>query len=820
MNSPLIVAHVLRLGLTGILIASAPLAPPLRAEESSVPQPTLQSEILPLLRSRCLKCHGPIKPKGGLDVSNGRSLGRGGETGLAVEPGSLEESVLWEKIESDEMPPRPEEPLSAEEKQTVRRWIEQGAAGLPRPDELAGTLPNTDHWAFGPLTCPEPPAPRDPSRVRTTIDRFIQASLERQGLGIGPETDRATLIRRLSFDLTGLPPSPEDVTSFLEDPRPDARERLIERLLASPHYGERWGRYWLDAMGYAESNGYFSADSDRPWAWRYRDYVIRSFNRDRPLDQIVREQLAGDELAGTIPGDDAIPDALDPIIATHYLRNGQDGTGESDGNPDEVRADKVAVLDGAVQIIGSSLLGLTLQCAKCHDHKFEPVTQEEYYQLQSILYPAFPIENWVKPNDRFIDLDAAAPNEMLAWRAHETAINAEIERLRRELTPSPDLPDAERKAKQQALDKAVKEAESKRRPHPGRIAWVTDLSATPVNASILLRGNPSSPGPTVEPGVPAFLSDPENRYQVIQPSETDRPRTTGRRLALAHWLTRPGSRPAALLARVLANRIWQHHFGTALVATSENLGYSGALPTHPELLEFLSSELVNSGWSTKTLHRLILNSAVYGQSSTESQHARAIDPENHGLSRFPVQRLDAEAIRDAMLAVSGELDRRLGGPSVPTRRTETGEVVPADPNAGGLRRSIYLQHRRTQIESLLEVFDAPSIVTTCPRRQPATVPLQSLTLLNSDFVVSRAFALAERLLREAPPEDEPSSLIDLAFRRTLSRPPDPSEEAAASWFLKSQPACYPNLSPPDARRQATADFCQMLLAGNAFLYLD
>ena len=351
--------------------------------------------------------------------------------------GHLEESILWDLVSHDEMPPRPEEPLTADEKGMLRRWIEQGARGLPRPTERDKASTANDHWAFSRALRHSHPASNDERRVRTPVDRFIQKALEHEGLSLASDADRATLIRRACFDLTGLPPTPEDVTAFADDRSPDAYDKLVDRLLVSPRQGERRGKFWLDASGYADSNGYFSADTDRPLAYRYRDYTIRAFNGDRPLDQIVREQLAGDELAGHFPDNIATPSTIDLLTATHFLRNGQDGTGESDGNPDEVRADKYAVLEGAIQIIGSSLLGLTLQCARCHDHKFEPITQREYYQLQAVLYPAFNVDHWVKPNDRLV---IAGPHDkMLAWQVHEGVIDSQIDALRRYFATGADL---------------------------------------------------------------------------------------------------------------------------------------------------------------------------------------------------------------------------------------------------------------------------------------------------------------------------------------------------------------------------------------------
>jgi hypothetical protein len=717
------------------------------------------------------------------------------------------------------MPPKPEEPLSAEEKQLIQRWIQQGAKGLPRTaDGMPSGPPGADHWAFARMSEAAPPVIRRPAEARTTVDRFIIAGFEDRGLSMAPEADRSTLIRRLCFDLTGLPPMPEEIAAFTSDLRPDAYERLVDRLLASPSYGERWGKFWLDASGYAESNGYFSADSDRPLAYRYRDYVIRAFNTDRPLDQIVREQLAGDELSGYRPGAEVTPEMIDQLVASHFLRNGQDGTGESDGNPDEVKADKLFVLDAAIQLIGSSLLGLTVQCAKCHDHKFEPVTQKEYYQLHTILAPAFNLEKWVKPNDRVVE---AAPRALTApWEAHQKALDIEAERLRQALGPRPNALPKEKEARQKALDKVLEAVNALRKPHPGRIAWVADLGPEPVSAALLIRGNPSTPGAHVPAAVPAFLADPDNPFQINPPSISSR--STGRRLAFARWLTRPGSRPAALLARVLANRIWQHHFGTGIAATSDNLGFTGSPPSHPELLEYLAAELVRSGWSAKALHRQIVVSASWRQSSAPRPEAQAIDADNRLLARFPLRRLDAEAIRDALLTLSGELDHRQGGPSVATRRTDAGEVVPVEESGGALRRSVYLQQRRTQLASLLEVFDAPSIVATCTRRVAATTPLQSLSLLNSGFVVSRAERLAARLERDCPvgAGTETATRISRAFQLATGRPPGDLERAAAVAFLKSQPTRYPELAPPEAVHRALADFCQMVLASNAFLYIE
>ncbi|WP_422928476.1 PSD1 and planctomycete cytochrome C domain-containing protein [Singulisphaera sp. PoT] len=995
---------------------------------------------MPLLKARCVKCHGPGEHKAGLSLATPAGMARGGESGPAVIPGKLDESPLWEQVSSGEMPPK--DPLSDDEKARLRRWIEAGAPGLPRSSAEIGE--KVEHWAFAPLKRPEVPALPEGTSAKTPVDHFIAARLDEAGLKPAAGASRATLIRRLSFGLTGLPPTPEQVAAFEADPAPDAYDRLVERLLGSPAYGERWGKYWLDVAGYADSNGYFNADSERALAWRYRDYVIRAINDDKPFDQFVREQIAGDEVSGYRPGAEVTPTMVEQLVATHFLRNSQDGTGESDGNPDEVRADRYAVLEGTVQILGSSLFGLTLQCARCHDHKFEPVTQRDYYSLQAVLRAALPVDQpdrWKKPAERVV---VAAPGDQLQrWEAEQKEIDAQIaaveaehrakrlalrepgvdlfrdgfdERLAprwqslalagtgpiqvdsetppgalaregklciievgsesaRRLTtsqsfdwtpegegswieatfrlvsdrldpkgtpaqrigyyiaahdgskstragnllfdgnpdggaainkgyPGPDakqvgilgsakytpgrhygvrvtnvgngkfrldhivegesegpaitlaskdLPDGgfgfeyccgrsfvvddvtinasdpkvdapARKALNARLEEARKDQEAavakvtaRRTPNPGRIAWVTDQVPNPPESHILTRGDYGKFGAKVEPSGVAILSDADNPFEAKPPFEGAE--STGRRLALANWFTRGGSRPSMLIARIMVNRIWQQHFGVGLVATSENFGYSGSPPSHPELLEFLADELIRSGWKLKSIQRLIVSSAVYRQSGVpQDEAAEKADPDDRLLSRFPLLRLDAEQVRDAMLAVSGELDPARGGPFVPSQRQGDGEVVVTESTPGAHRRSVYLQQRRTQVLSMLEVFDAPSIVAGCPKRSTSTIPLQSLNLLNSEFVATRASALARRVRDEVG--QDAGARIDRTFRLTVGRPPDEVEWAAALRFLASQPAQYAGRPADEGERLAWSDFCQMLLASNPFLYVD
>ncbi|HEY2252604.1 MAG TPA: DUF1549 domain-containing protein, partial [Planctomycetaceae bacterium] len=392
--------------------------------------PRFARDVQPLLKRHCLKCHGPAKREAKLNLSTPAGIVRGGMNGAVLVPHDADASLLFKRVAEDEMPP--DEPLPEADKQLLRRWITAGAPGLPARESVSKTADGKDHWAFQPLQSPALPTVRDGTRVRNSIDRFIQAALEDEKLSIGPAADRPTLIRRVSFDLTGLPPTREAIAAFLKDDSADAYAQMVDRYLASPHYGERWGKYWLDAAGYADSNGYFNADSDRPLAWRYRDWVVRALNRDLPFDQFVREQLAGDELAQLpaqfVPGNDATPETIELLEATHYLRNGQDGSGESDGNPDEVRADRYYAIESIIQNVTNSLFGLTIQCAKCHDHKFEPILQRDYYQMQAVFAPAFDLQHWVKPNERFVY--ASLPGEFAKWESQTRALDSELAGLR------------------------------------------------------------------------------------------------------------------------------------------------------------------------------------------------------------------------------------------------------------------------------------------------------------------------------------------------------------------------------------------------------
>lgn len=998
--------------------------------------PDFNSDIRTLLKNRCVKCHGPLQPHGQLNLSVPAGIVRGGEGGAVIVPGQPQNSRLWQLVERNEMPEGA--PLPADEKETLKRWIAAGAPGLPWSADAENA--SDTHWAFQKLRRPAAPTVRQPAVMRGALDAHVAAPLEAAGLSLSPEANRESQVRRVALDVTGLPPSLEEIEAYVQDESVNAYERMVDRFLASSRFGERWGKHWLDAAGYADSNGYFSADTDRPLAYRYRDYVIRSINADKPFDRFIREQLCGDELARFRPGQPVSAEAIDWLEATHFLRNGQDGSDIGVQEPEAFEIDRRAALEAVVQVTATSLLGLSVHCARCHDHKFDPITQKEYYQLQAVFFPAFNPQDWINPKDRVvyaylpgekeqweerdgrlkeqlsqlkteytawlaanrepsevlfeeafgegwpsrwsatapgddkpsgaIAIDGAAPNavrvkdgslQLIAgsgeawwattksfdWTPDETGawIQATFDLVANKVQGGPaerigyniavhdfddsgkldggnilidgnpaaatsiyrdypgsdqkrigaigaqgyvpgrnygvrvtnigggkyrldhivdglsdggtlelaaaDLPDggfslffclnrsfvadnvrierslatASAKVDLAALRKAIeerravyekqrKELEIQRTPEPGRaIAWVSDKSAKPPVVPFLTRGLYHLRKEDMPPMALAALSEPGEAY--VPPYPVPGAATTGRRSAFADWLLRPGSRSAALLARVHVNRVWRQYFGRGIVPTTDNLGIGGASPSHPGLLEELAAGFIADGWSQKSLHRRIVTSAVYRQSSAPRAEGLARDGDNRLWWRWPVRRLEAEVIRDSMLAVAGQLDPKRFGPYVPTRQTSIGEVIVDEQVAGAGRRSVYLQQRRSQTLSFMKVFDAPSVATICTTRPSSTVPLQSLALLNSDFTFARSEAFANRLLAEN--DGRTGELIRRAWRLAVGREPTAREASVAAEFLASQRAGY---SGDAAERWAMADLCQMLLASNAFLYVE
>ncbi|HWB07352.1 MAG TPA: DUF1549 and DUF1553 domain-containing protein [Verrucomicrobiales bacterium] len=705
------------------------------------------------------------------------------------------------------------------------------AAGKPPPD--AAVAPRT-HWSFQPVRVAEPPSVKIEAWVRTPVDRFILSKLEAKGLAPAPEASREQFIRRVTYGLTGLPPSPEEIDAYLKDQEPGAEERVVDRLLASPHYGERWARHWLDLVRYAETDGY-EHDTVRPHAWRYRDYVIRSFNSDKPYDRFVREQIAGDELW---------PDDRDARVATAFALLGPDMTDSADQTQRRLNT-----LNDAVDTTAAAFLGLTLGCARCHDHKFEPLTQRDYYSFQSFFAPAqFESELKVPTEDEKKayaaaqtewEMKTAPAREKLAaleGPVRERLLAAKMAKLAPEVQEAHRTPKDKRTPQQEAVAQetasqvAVSEGEVKKSLAPEQAGLLAKINAeikavprpdplpatmalrnpsgTPAAVHVLMRGDYTSPGGEVQPAFPGVLA---NSNTPAAAAEAERVRaTTARRAALAEWIAGPDN---TLTARVMVNRIWQHHFGRGLTRSSGDFGTQGTAPTHPELLDWLAHEFVTGGWSVKKIHRLIVLSSAYRQGSAPSAAALASDPDNSLFSRQNRVRLEGEAIRDSLLAVSGRLNSAMFGPGVlppiPKAITAVSKNWNTTPDkAEHLRRSIYIFVRRNLRFPFLEVFDAPDSNISCPERGRSTTAPQALSLLNSEETSASATAMAARLEREVPGEgtEVTGQRIRLAFRLVLGRPPSQNEFETSAAFLKKE--------------SGLSELCRALLNLNAFIYVD
>jgi hypothetical protein len=598
------------------------------------------------------------------------------------------------------------------------------------------------HWAFQPVRPVAVPAVKDGAWVRNPIDTFVRAPLESRGWQPAPPAGRLALLRRAYLDVIGLPPTPQEQDAWQRDDSPDAWERLVERLLASPHYGERWGRHWLDLVRYADTNGY-ERDSDKPQVYRYRDYVIRSLNADKPYDRFVQEQLAGDELSDA---------TAETVLATGFLR-----LGPWDDEPADPAVDPFDQLDDMVAATSQVFLGLTLACARCHNHKFEPLTQHDYYRMVAVFRPL------------------------------RRPVNGRLEL---------DLPAAPR---------------GQRHADAPRGYFLDEASPQAPPTHLLYRGQPTRTGPEVAPGVPAVLVGRQPDFLAAGAF------TTRRRLSLARWITAADN---PLTARVLVNRVWQYHFGEGLVRTSGDFGRQGERPTHPELLDWLVGWFVREGYSLKKLHRLILTSNTYRMSKRGPAEYARLDPEDRLLAHFPYRRLEAEAIRDSMLAASGRLDRRLYGPTVrpPIPRaaleshSDPDKVWKASGEREASRRTVYVHLKRSLVLPWLEVLDFCDTTRPAPRRGVTTVAPQALTLYNGEFVNRQAHHLAARLLAEAGAD--PARQVELAWRLTLCRPPTAPERAEVLDFLRRQAAA--GTPAADTLTQA----CRVVLNLNEFVYPD
>ena len=785
---------------------------------------------------------------------------------------------MLQRVRSQEMPPGKKK-LTKEEMAVIERWIQEGATtARAEPKELplgfSISPDEASHWAFQAIRRVEPPKTK--SLGRNPIDAFLLAKLEEKGQTFAPEADRLTLIRRATFDLLGLPPTPAEVDAFLKDGAVDAYEKLLDRLLASPRYGERWGRHWLDIAGYADSEGYTGEDPIRKTAYRYRDYVIRSLNADKPWDQFIQEQLAGDEMIRP-PYEKLPPAELDKLIATGFLRMAPDGTASPGVNQKAASNQHVA---DTLQIVSTSLLGLTLHCAQCHNHRYDPIPQVDYYHVRAIFEPALNVKSWRVPAGReialFKDEDRKKADEIekeavkidqerLKKQTHyiEETFQKQLAKLPKELhvsiTAAHKTPGLKRTPEQKKLllsypsanvtdgslylydskaaadlktftDKAAKLRTTK--PTPDFIRALTEIPGQVPTTHLFERGDHEQPTEVVLPAG-LMIFEPFGIARI--PDKTPGLPTTGRRLAFAKSLT-DGKHP--LPARVLVNRIWLNHFGRGIVNTPADFGLLGDRPTHPELLDWLATDFMAGGWKMKRMHKLIMTSAAYRQSSKRRPELEKIDPDNRLLGRMSIRRLEAEALRDALLSVSGKLNVKPFGPPVPVTHDEVGQVVvgndirnPGDgtpmgkvASLGGeeFRRSVYVQVRRSLPLAVLESFDGPAMIPNCEIRHTSIVATQALMLLNSRFIHEQAGYLAERVRKEAGPD--PRAQITLAWKLSYGAEPLPREVDQAVAFLHQQTELFKKMktppTQPDAGLQAMTNLGQALLSANRFLYVD
>jgi hypothetical protein len=783
-----------------------------------------EKRVRPLLVEHCYECHSAgKKARGGLLVDSRAALLRGGDSGPALVPGAPEASLLVKAVkyihEDLQMPPKHK--LEPEEVAALEAWVRLGAPDPRREAAAAAAEPAGSykvdfeaartHWAFQPIADPPPPPVRGPVAAGRAgdVDRFVRARLEARGLGQNGLADRRTLARRVTYDLTGLPPTPDEVEAFARDPRPDAWARLVERLLASPSYGERWGRHWLDVVRYADTAG-DSADYPVPELAKYRDYVIDSFNADKPYDVFLREQIAGDLMEHPNP-----ETARERLIATGYI-----ALARRFG----VSPVMHLTIEDTIDNLGKGVLGLTIACARCHDHKFDPVTAQDYYALYGIFastrYAFGGSENNNRPRD-FVPLVSEeerqailapfraelepAEAELGALEADKAAFKAHaaaVLKAQREGRPAPAASRAFRFGSVRDYDKVLRELRKKRDEIQDRVPDIDSAYAVsegvPRNARVMVRGEPDKLGPEVpRRWLTLFGATP------VPPDETG----SGRR-QLAAWVTDPRN---PLVARVMVNRIWQHHFGRGLVPTPNDFGRQGQPPTHPELLDWLAARFRESGYSVKAMHRLILMSRTYRASSRDDAAARAVDPEGQLLWRWPRRRLDAESLRDTLLATSGSLaPRPAGAHPFPPKKTWTfTQHRPFAAEYDTHARSVYVMQQRLKRHSYFSLFDGADPNASTGARAPSTTPLQALYVMNDPLVHEMSERLAARLEREAR---RPAARVDRLHRLVLGRPASGAEIREGIAFVRGAAA--------GGEAAAWASYARTVLGSNEAFFLD
>ena len=840
---------------------------------------SFEKDVRPILKAHCFHCHGEEEELGGgLDLRLKRLMLTGGESGPAIVAGQPDGSLLVDYLTSGLMPPedvavRPTE----DEITTIVNWIASGAAVEgPEPVTIDRgfyiTNQERQFWSFKPVVRPSLPQVKDQTRAANEIDLFLLEKLESADLSFSDKASKEVLVRRAYLDLTGLPPTPSQVEHFMLDSQPDAYVRLIDDLLSSPRYGERWGRHWLDAAGYADSEGQTDSDAERPWAFFYRDYVVKSFNQGKPYDQFIREQIAGDELVGA-DRSNLSPEQVEQLTGTGFLRMVSDGTGAGAGS-DEGRN---AVVSETVKMVSSSLVGLTVGCAQCHNHRYDPISQKDYYRIRAIFEPALNWKSWVTPQNRKVSLYTSADREAKA-KAEEEIKSIEAERVKKqqayidatfekEIAKLPeDVQQSVREAHAAAAKDRTDEQKALIKKYPSTVVTpgnlylfdraasddlktytekqtklrealkpeeflrvLTEPAGEPPVTYVFSRGNFDSPLDAVEPGELSVIS---GLASMEIPHNAEQIDTTGRRTTFAELLT-SGNHP--LVSRVMVNRVWAHHFGTGIVDTPGDFGFLGGRPTHPELLDWLADEFVQSGWDIKQLHRIIMTSTAYQQTSNRNAQGNQIDRQKRLLWSMPVRRLESEAVRDGILAVSGMLDEQMAGVPVPVMADITGQWVIGKENLNAgrpgpvidmkgqqYRRSLYVQVRRSRPLAVLEPFDLPELAPNCTKRPSSTVPTQSLELLNSDFVTAQSRFFAVKLTKQSQDiEHQVSQAWRTAFGKEIT---DEEKEEAISFVTEMQEVLTKEYESrqlnDDPIIDAVAVFCQALLSSNQFLYIE
>jgi hypothetical protein len=802
------------------------------AESAAARARFFDSQVQPILLAHCYPCHAPRAGKeleSGLDLTTREAVLRGGDGGPVIDLENPADSALLRAIRHEdlEMPPKGKLPQSQID--ILTRWVLMGVpwseaaaaprkVGSPKVDARARAF-----WSFQPIRRPDVPAVANTAWVKTPVDAFLLSKMEEAGLAPASPTPRTTLLRRVYYDLIGLPPTPDDLRAFLRDDSPEAYERVVDRLLASPQYGERWGRHWLDLVRYAETNGY-EFDSLKPEVWRYRDYVIQSFNDNKPYDQFIREQLAGDELDETSP---------ETIIATGYYRLGaMDG-----GAPDHVQAE-FDELDDILATTCQVFLGLTINCARCHDHKIDPLPTEDYYRLLAFIRGIRRgLRGSTRPIGPMPGQAAEDPQTVAEYRRRVRNVAEQIEAIEQSVVPflvGAEVDDFKAKEYRPAIvrnhaPKDITAAELERyeqllrdRQHledtrPNRLAralCVSERGRIPPATFVLLRGSPYAKGEEVEPGFPSVITE---HSPVIVP-DADNTESSGRRRVLAEWIA---SAENPLTARVIANRLWHYHFNRGLVRSTSDFGYGGTPPTHPELLDWLASELIDRGWRLKAMHKLLVMSAAYQMSSVASAQAAERDLSNDWFTRFELRRLEAEEIRDSVLLVSGNLNPQMGGPSIFPVIAKDVLMGQSRPGQGwgrstaeeAARRSVYVHVKRSLSLPVLAVFDAADTDSSCPIRFATTQPTQALTMLNSEFLNEQAAIFAANVRELAG--DDGALQVRMILERVTQRQPTDDEMERGVEFLRRMEREY-QLEPELALQK----FCLLAMNMNEFLYID